>query len=129
MQVSEKERQVEMESKFRDIATIVAEKCINTETKRPFSVSMIEAAMKEAHFSVKPSKSAKQQALELIRVLRDDLRLPIQRAQMRLRIAVPTSSGKSVKKALEAMVGGVDSEEWNLNYEVVQHNVVGVCAC
>ena len=46
---------------FRDIATIVSEKCVNPETKRPYPVGVIESAMKETHFSVKPNKSSKQQ--------------------------------------------------------------------
>ena len=38
-----------------------ADKCVNPETKRPYPVSMIEKAMKDAHFSVKPNRNAKQQ--------------------------------------------------------------------
>ena len=38
-----------------------ADKCVNPETKRPYPVSMIEKAMKDVHFSVKPNRNAKQQ--------------------------------------------------------------------
>jgi len=34
---------------------------VNPETKRPYPVSMIEKAMKDVHFSVKPNRNAKQQ--------------------------------------------------------------------
>lgn len=61
LQVSDKERQTQLETMFRDIATIVAEKCVNPETKRPYTVSLIERAMKDIHYSVKPNKSTKQQ--------------------------------------------------------------------
>lgn len=61
LQVSDKERQAQLETMFRDIATIVAEKCVNPETKRPYTVSLIERAMKDIHYSVKASKSTKQQ--------------------------------------------------------------------
>ncbi|MED6235588.1 hypothetical protein ATANTOWER_029634 [Ataeniobius toweri] len=61
LQVSEKERQSQLETMFRDIASIVAEKCVNPDTKRPYTVSLIERAMKDIHYSVKPSKSTKQQ--------------------------------------------------------------------
>ncbi|XP_022255321.1 ribosome maturation protein SBDS-like [Limulus polyphemus] len=61
LQVSEKERHAQLESMFKDIATIVSDKCVNPETKRPYPVSIIEKSMKEMHFSVKPSKSTKQQ--------------------------------------------------------------------
>lgn len=61
LQVSDKERQSQLEQMFRDIATIVAEKCVNPETKRPYTVNLIERAMKDIHFSVKANKSTKQQ--------------------------------------------------------------------
>lgn len=61
LQVSDKERQTQLEQMFRDIATIVAEKCVNPETKRPYTVSLIERAMKDIHYSVKATKSTKQQ--------------------------------------------------------------------
>lgn len=41
LQVSEKERKVTQENLFKDIAAIVAQKCVNKETKKPFPVSMI----------------------------------------------------------------------------------------
>ncbi len=61
LQVTEKERHAQLESSFRDIATIVSDKCVNPESKRPYTVTMIEKAMKDLHFSVKPTKSNKQQ--------------------------------------------------------------------
>lgn len=61
LQVSEKERHVQQDSMLKDIATTVADKCVNPESKRPYPVSMIEKAMKDVHFSVKPNRNAKQQ--------------------------------------------------------------------
>lgn len=61
LQVSDKERHSQLEQMFRDIASIVAEKCVNPETKRPYTVSLIERAMKDVHYSVKANKSTKQQ--------------------------------------------------------------------
>lgn len=61
LQVSERERQAQLESMFRDIATIVADKCVNPETKRPYTVGLIERAMKDSHYAVKPTRSTKQQ--------------------------------------------------------------------
>lgn len=66
--MSDKERQTQLETMFRDIATIVAEKCVNPETKRPYTVSLIERAMKDIHYSVKPNKSTKQQVRRIPRV-------------------------------------------------------------
>jgi ribosome maturation protein SDO1 len=64
--VSDKERHQQLENSFKEIATIVADKCVNPETKRPYTVTMIEQAMKDAHYSINPTKSSKQQALEVI---------------------------------------------------------------
>ena len=61
LQVTQKEREAQLESSFRDIATIVADKCVNPETNRPYPVTMIEKAMKDLHFSVNPNKNSKQQ--------------------------------------------------------------------
>ena len=61
LQVSDKERQAQREALFKDVATTVADKCVNPESKRPYPVSMIEKAMKECHIAVKPNKNAKQQ--------------------------------------------------------------------
>lgn len=61
MQVSEKERQIQLELLFKDVATIVAEKCVNPETNRPLTVGLVERAMKDIHYNLHPSRSAKQQ--------------------------------------------------------------------
>lgn len=63
--MSDKERHTQLEQMFRDIATIVADKCVNPETKRPYTVILIERAMKDIHYSVKPNKSTKQQVSAL----------------------------------------------------------------
>ena len=46
---------------FRDIATTVAAKCVNPDTRRPYTVGVIERAMKDVHYSVKLHKNSKQQ--------------------------------------------------------------------
>jgi ribosome maturation protein SDO1 len=74
VQVSDKERHTQLEQTFRDIATIVADKCVNPETKRPYTVILIERAMKDIHYSVKPNKSTKQQALEVIKQLKEKMK-------------------------------------------------------
>lgn len=82
------------EKVFRDIATVVAEKCVDPETKRPLTVGMVERAMKEIHYAVHPSRSAKQQALDVIRLLKD--KIPITRAQMRLKIILSKREGERI---------------------------------
>lgn len=77
LQVSGEERKHQLDSLFKDIATIVAEKCINPETGRPLTVGLVQKAMKEIHYSVNPSRTAKVQALEVIKLLTQRVRFSI----------------------------------------------------
>jgi len=61
LQVSGKEREAQLSSQFRDIATIVMEKTINPETRRPYTITMIERLMHEIHFAVDPNLTSKEQ--------------------------------------------------------------------
>ena len=59
MQISEQERVALLDSIFRDVASIVVEKSINPDTNRPYTISMIQNAMRQIHFSANTSKSSK----------------------------------------------------------------------
>lgn len=61
LQVAGKEREAQLSSQFRDIATIVMQKTINPETKHPYTISMIERLMHEIHYAVDPHSSSKKQ--------------------------------------------------------------------
>ncbi len=63
--MSDKERKQEYEHVFKDVAGVLVEKCINPSTQRPYTLSMLERALRDIHFNVDPKKSAKQQALEV----------------------------------------------------------------
>lgn len=99
-----------------NLGTIIAEKCINSETKRPFSVGLIESSLKDMHVSIHPTKSAKSQALELIREL--EKKLPLLRAQMRIRIYIPTKLGKTVKQKLASYIQ-LEDEQHNAMLELI----------
>ena len=60
--MSERERAATLESMYRDVATLVSDMCVNTDTRRPYPTTLIERALHDAHFSVKTTKTAKQQA-------------------------------------------------------------------
>jgi len=110
LQVSEKERQAQTESSFKEVATMVADMCVDPETKRPYPVTVIEKAMHEAHFSLKANRSAKQQALDVIPQLRESMK--IERAKMRVRISLPAKEAKQVKEKLEALIQEIEVEDW-----------------
>ena len=62
-QISDKEREVELQNLFKDVASVLAEKCVNPQNHRPYTITMLERALKDIHFSVDPKRNAKQQAL------------------------------------------------------------------
>lgn len=59
--MGEKEREHDITSLRKELATLVAEKCVDPSTQRPYPVGMIEKAMTEAGYSVKTNKTAKSQ--------------------------------------------------------------------
>ena len=59
--MSGREREANMSSQFRDIATIVMQKTVSPQTQRPYTISMIENMMRDLHFAVEPNTSSKKQ--------------------------------------------------------------------
>lgn len=110
LQVSDKERQSQIDSLFKDIATTVSDKCVNPETKRPYPVSIIEKTMKDVHFSVNVNKSAKQQALEVIQLIKTSI--PIERAQMRVRILLHGKEARKVKEKVIKLTASIEVDNW-----------------
>jgi len=120
LQVGEKERAHDLENLWKEIANMVAEKCVDPTSQRPYPVGMIEKGMTEAGFSVKIGKSAKSQVLECIKLLQTNSTLPIQRSRMRVRIAMPTKDGKRLKEKVVEGAEKVESEDWGQDeWEVV----------
>lgn len=119
LQVSEKERHAQLESSFRDIATIVADKCVNPETNRPYTVTMIEKAMKDLHFSVKPTRNTKQQALDVIKQFTEKEVIQIQRAYMRLRLSIPGKEGKKLRGKIKKIAKKVEEDDFEEDLEMV----------
>lgn len=109
LQVSEQEREVRQESMFRDVAAIVVEKAVNPDNNRPYTLSMIQNAMKDIHYSVNTSKGAKSQALDVIRKLKEVM--PIGRAKMRVRVSCPQRLYDSLYTALfeEAIIEDISA--------------------
>jgi ribosome maturation protein SDO1 len=56
---------VELDNLFKDVASVLVEKTINPDTQRPYTLTMLERALRDVHFNIDPKKSAKQQALEV----------------------------------------------------------------
>jgi len=98
LQVGEKEREHELTNMRREVTNKVAESVVDPATQRLYSVAIIDKAMTQVGFSVKPDKPVKAQVLECIRLLQEQATLPIQRARMRIRVILPTTRSKNLKK-------------------------------
>lgn len=61
LQVGDKERSHQLEGLKREIATLVAEMCIDPTSQKPIPVTMIEKAMAQIHFGAQSNKAAKSQ--------------------------------------------------------------------
>lgn len=109
LQVAGKERESQLSSQFRDIATIVMQKTFNPETQRPYTISMIERLMREIHFAVDPHSSSKKQALEVIHELQKHF--PIKRSPMKLRLCVPEKDFSSLLEKLNVWNASVVSKD------------------
>ncbi|EPZ34939.1 Ribosome maturation protein SBDS domain-containing protein [Rozella allomycis CSF55] len=142
LQVSEKERLNQNERMLKDIVHIIAEKSVHPETKRPYTITMIEKALLESHFSLVPNKTAKVQALDAIKLLQEKNIIPIIRARMRVRIQMPSKDAKRVKDRILQCLIKIEEEDWSdtfdatclidpgqyrLLYELIQQESKGKC--
>lgn len=73
--------------------------------------------MKGIHFSVKPTASTKSQALEVIRQLKETI--PLERAQMTVRVILPIKDAKATKTAIAHHFVEVESEDFTDELEMV----------
>lgn len=61
VQVGDKERSHQLEGLKKEVATLVADMCIDPASQKPIPVTMIEKAMAQVHFGAQSNKSAKIQ--------------------------------------------------------------------
>lgn len=120
LQVNNLERGHQLASLSREIATLVAEMTVDPATQRKHTVGMVEKAMTEIGYSTRADKTAKAQALDLIRQLsQPDSVLPVQRVRMRVRITMPAKDAKRIKEKLMENVEETEEEEMDAEWEAV----------
>ena len=93
VQISDQERAVQLESTLREVASMVSEKCINPVNRRQYTMAQIRDAMKKAGFMVHPTRNAKQQFLDCVRLLQEKSVINIERAKMLLVIVLNSVDG------------------------------------
>lgn len=119
LQVGDKERSHELTNLWREIATQLAQTCVEPSSQKPYTPGMIEKAMKDVHYSVKPGKSAKSQASEVLKLLQAKNTIPIQRARMRVRVTMPPKDGKRLKEKVVAFFATVEDEDYTDTWELI----------
>ena len=87
-QLSDKERDTQLENLRLDIANIIVKMAINSNDGNQFPVSIITKAMNEVNCKINANKAAKPQAMAFINDLKKVL--PIERAKMHLRLSFLT---------------------------------------
>ena len=108
LQLGDRERKEMQENIWRDIATIVCEKCVDKSTQRPLTVSIVERAMTDIHYNINPKKNAKQQALDVIKQLMEK-GYPVERAKIVLRLTAENKG--EVREVLKQFIASVVSEQ------------------
>lgn len=88
IQLSEKERQLQLNKINNEMLTIISAKCINPKSKKRYPPTMIHKALLELKFNVVVNKAAKLQALEAIKLLIAKQIIPIARSKMKIKVAV-----------------------------------------
>ena len=108
-QLSERERCSQQESLLKEICTMVAERCINSQSKRPVTVGVVERALAELHFNVDRNKNAKKQALEAIKLL--ESKYPIERIAMNLKLTFPLAAKAEAREKILGIGGAFERED------------------
>lgn len=139
LQVGEKEREHDLSSIRREIATLVAEKCVDPATQRRYPVGVIEKAMDDAGFSVRQGKNAKSQVWpplaacsfgsstdavlqvsECLKLLQTGSKLPIQRARMRVSVSIPKGDADRLREQVLACAEKVERDEMGEEWVTVR---------
>jgi len=101
VQVSDKERNQQLEKTVAQIADWISKNCVQPNTDRPYTISQIRHAMQQANFSVHPTKPLKRQYLDCVKMIQTVI--PIQRAKMELLLLMPddVESTSLVEKTMQ----------------------------
>lgn len=108
LQVSDKERQAASDSAFKEVSQMLASMVVNPETKRPIPPSVIDKALHEIHFALRPGRNAKQQALEVLPRLKETMK--IERAKMRVRVS---ATGKNIDVRLKPFFTTIEVDNYD----------------
>jgi len=99
IQITDKEREHQIDVMSKDIANIIAEKCCHPDSKRAFALESIKAAMKKIHFPVRLDQNAKKQASDCTKILQE--KFVLARAEMKVQLNIAKDKKESLVKELQ----------------------------
>ncbi|ODV93603.1 hypothetical protein PACTADRAFT_35363 [Pachysolen tannophilus NRRL Y-2460] len=120
IQLSEKERQANTQQVHNEILQLISTKCVNPKTKKRYPPTMISKALNELKFNIVPTKTAKIQALDAIKILTERQIIPIARAKMKIKLTMDSKDQKKLNDKLKLLLTEIDDEDYNgNNYECI----------
>ena len=108
MQVSDREREQQLENTLSQVATWVASNCVHPESNRPYTATQIKHAL-ERNYNIQPHKAMKKQYLDAVKYLKTII--PIERAKMELSLQFPNENDSIVDDVLNRMEHKLVSEQ------------------
>lgn len=118
LQVGEKERHAQSSQIRAEILQLIAGKCVNPGTKRPYPVTIIDKTLTELGFNVLTSKPAKSQALDAIRLIQEKNVIPIARAKIRVLVTDESKNAKKYADKVKALASEIEEEDWGSQWEL-----------
>jgi len=109
IQLTAKQRKELIESKRKQIVAYISRNCVDSKTGLPLPPTRVELLLDEAKVSIDPFKDAKEQALEIIKILRT--KIPIKISKTLLEIRAPSQHASKVY-SLVPRYGEVLKSQW-----------------
>lgn len=119
LQVGGKERQAQLHQLRAEVLQIIADKCVNPATKRPYPTTILDKILNEINYNIIASKPAKTQALDAIKILISKQLIPIARARMKIRVTGPSKEAKKFADKVKELAELVEDEDWDQEWELI----------
>ena len=100
LQVSDLERNQQIQSTISQIASWIASNCVHPDKQRPYTVSQIKHLLGK-NFTVQTHKPLKKQCLDAVKFLKNEI--PIERAKMELSIQYEAVHDATVSAAVQRL--------------------------
>lgn len=113
VQVNELERKSQQDNVLKDVAIIIAEKCVDSQSGCPVPYTIIMRALEAIHVNIKANQPAKKQALIIIKNHKEQLGL--ERAKMRIRLTYPVTALEALRSLIDQITPESTREEGNIS--------------